>query len=214
MPEEDWRTRLSTYRKQGRSEAEIRAIVNHLEKRGPRKPRTRADSATRARSLGIVSTAEYMDSDTERRALEHGTDGLPAARLQRERDRLLVVTSSGWVNPKSRTAYRAGLYSFAVAGTSHPKAATKAGRFTPGTPVRLVREPDNVYDPNAIAVYAENSTRVAGYVPKGQARRLAPLLDAGVDLIAVTVRGASAGSDSTTPHVLACERRLYEPLTR
>jgi hypothetical protein len=214
MADEDWRTRLSTYRMQGRSEAEIRAIVNHLEKRGPRKPRTRADSATRARSLGIVSSAEYMDSETERRALEPDSDGLPAARLQRERDRLLVVTSSGWVNPKSRTAYRAGLYSFAVAGTSHYKAATRAGRFTPGTPVRLVREPDNDYGSNAIAVYAENSNKIVGYVPKGQARRLAPLLDAGVDLIAVSVRGAIAGSDSITPHVLACERRLYRHLTR
>ncbi|WP_332643565.1 HIRAN domain-containing protein [Aeromicrobium sp.] len=214
MPVDDWHGRLSAYQRQGRSNAEIRGIVIHLEKRGPQKTRTRAESAARARSVGIVARAEYMDPETEARALAPGASGLPKARLERERDRLLVVTSLGWVNPRSRTAYRAGLHSFAVAGTSYHQAAVKAGQFTPGTPVRLVREPSNVHDANAIAVYPETGRRPAGYVPKGQARRLAALLDAGNDLIAVTVRGSGPGSDGTRPHVLVCERALYDHLTR
>lgn len=214
MSAEDWSTRLSAYRRQGRSDAQIRQEINHLQRRGPLKPRTRAESAARARAAGTVARAEYLDSETEARALAPLASGLPNARLERERDRLLVVTSLGWVNPRSRTAYRAGLHSFAVAGASYHRAAVKAGRFTPGSPVRLVREHDNPHDPNAIAVYADTGRRPAGYVPKGQARRLAALLDAGTDLVAVTVRGSAAGSDSVTPHVLVCERRLYEHLTR
>ena len=214
MSADDWSTRLSAYRQQGRPDTEIRQVINHLQRRGPLKPRTRAESAARARVVGVVATAEYMDPETEGRALAPTASGLPDARLEREQDRLLVTTSLGWVNPRSRTAYRAGLHSFALAGASHHQAAVKAGRFTPGSAVRLVREPDNPHDANAIAVYAGTGRRLAGYVPKGHARRLAALLDAGTDLVAVTVRGCAAGSDSVTPHVLVCERRLYEHLTR
>lgn len=214
MSENDWSTRLAAYQRQGRSDAEIRQIITHLEKRGPRKPRTRAESAARAQSLGIVSRSEYMDEETEARALTPGADGLPSARLQRERDRLLVVTSLGWVNPKSRTSYRYGLYSFGVRGTGYHEAAAKAGRFTPGTAVRLVREPNNSHDTNAIAICSARSSKVVGYVPKGQARRLAKLLDAGTDLVAVSVRGSAAGTSNVAPHVLVCERTLYEHLTR
>lgn len=39
MPARDWTSRLNAYRRQGRSDAEIREIALHLEERGPRKPR-------------------------------------------------------------------------------------------------------------------------------------------------------------------------------
>lgn len=214
MPAEDWRGRLVAYRRQGRTDADIRSVIAHLERRGPAQPRTKAEGAARARSMGYVARAEFMDADTEARALKPGSDGLPGARLERERDRLLVTTPLGWVNPKSRTSWRFGLHSFALRGTGHYAAAVKAGRFTPGSPVRLVREPENEYDPNAIAVYAESGRRVAGYVPKGQAKRLARMIDAGTDFVAISVRGAGAGSDSVAPVVLVCERRLYEHLSR
>jgi hypothetical protein len=214
MSSEDWRGRLSAYRRQGRSDADIREVVRHLEQRGPRKPRTRAESAARAQAIGMVARAEYMDPETEAQALAPGTHGLPNARLQRERDRLLIVTPLGWVNPRSRTAYRAGLHSFVVAGTSYHEAAVKAGQFAPGAQVRLIREPDNVHDSNAIAVYAENGRSAAGYVPKGQARRLARLLDGGSALVAIAVRGSAPGSAGNAPQILVCERRLYEHLLR
>lgn len=214
MTPEDWRERLAAYRRQGRTDADIRAVIAHLERRGPTKPRTKAETAARARSLGYVARAEFMDSETEARALEPGPDGLPDARLERERDRLLVTTRLGWVNPKSRTSWRFGLHSFALRGTGHYEAAVKAGRFSPGASVRLVREPSNEYDPNAVAVYAETGKRKAGYVPKGQAKRLARMLDAGADLVAISVRGSGAGSNDVTPVVLICDRRLHEHLTR
>lgn len=179
-----------------------------------RAARTPADSNARAKSVGSVSGAEYLTSEQEAAALNPGPGGLPDARLQRVRDRLLVVTSAGWVNPKSRTAYRYGLHSFQLRGTNHYAAALKSGRFTPGAPVRLVREADNGHDPNAVAVYAQSGRDRAGYVPASQARRLAPMMDSGVEFAAVSTRGAGSGRDGTVPHILVCERSLFDHLTR
>jgi len=215
MPAEEWADRLDAYRRQGRTDADIREVAAHLERRGPRKPRSASESAARAASLGMVSRAEYLDPEAEARALEPGPDGLPDARLERVRDRLLVVTPHGWVNPRSRTAAsRAGLWSFALRGGGYHESALKRGDFRPGAEVRLVREPDNPHDPNAIAVYAAGARDLSGYVPRGYAKRLAKLIDGGADLVALSVRGSGRGSDTTTPHLLICERRLYEHLTR
>lgn len=45
--------------------------------------------------------------------------------------------------------------------------------------VRLVRDPENAYDPNAIRVYADGS--FIGHVPRDTAARLAPQMDSFVD---------------------------------
>ena len=214
MAADDWMGRLRAYRGQGRSDADIRDIITHLQRRGPHTPQTPTEAASRAATARVVARAEFMDPDTEARALAPSSAGLPDVRLRRERDRLVVVTPLGWVNPRSRTSYRAGLHSFVVAGTAHHEAAVKAGRFSPGTPVRLVREPTNVYDPNAIAVYAETGRRPAGYVPKGRAKRLAAMLDAGTDVVAISMRGSGTGSDGVAPVVLVCDREMYQHLTR
>ncbi|HYJ69278.1 MAG TPA: HIRAN domain-containing protein [Nocardioidaceae bacterium] len=156
------------------------------------------------RDSPTVST--YLCSEAEARALQPGPDGLIEARLELIRDQLLVVTPLGWINPRSRTAHRAGLYLSNLKGTAYHEAAVKAGRFTPGANVRLVREPNNPHDPNAIAVYAEGGRDRAGYVSAVRAKRLAKLMDAGHDLVGVSVRGADAGVDGTVPRILVCER--------
>lgn len=179
-----------------------------------RAKRSDADRIVRARSVGHVARAEYLSPEEEALALVAGADGFPDAWLERVRDRLLVVTPMGWVNPKSRTAYRAGLHSFQLRGSRYYDAALKAGRFTPGSPVRLVREPDNEHDANAVAVYAGRARSKAGYVPRGQAKRVANLLDDGAELVAVSVRGSGAGTEGTVPQILVCERVLYEHLVR
>ena len=178
-----------------------------------RQRRTPADQIARAKSVGLVARAEYLGPEGEARALRQGPNGLIDARLERVRDRLLVVTPLGWINPKSRTAHRAGLHSFQIKGTSHYKGST-TGRFTPGARLRLVREPHNPHDPNAIAIFAMNDRHKAGYVPARRAKRLAQLMDTGVELVGISVRGAGPGRNSTIPQVLICERRLFDHLTR
>jgi hypothetical protein len=46
----------------------------------------------------------------------------------------------------------------------------------PGTPVMLVRDPTNAFDPNAIAVYIDNAR--VGYIPKKDNAALAAFIDA------------------------------------
>jgi hypothetical protein len=40
------------------------------------------------------------------------------------------------------------------------------------------------------------------------------LLDAGADLVAISVRGSGRGTDGTVPHILICERAHFDHLTR
>jgi hypothetical protein len=215
MPRHEWADKVAVYRGQGRSEADIREVAEYLTRRGPRWPMTPAERADRAERLGLVSREEYLSPEAETEALTTGPDGLPDVWLERVRDRLLVVTPHGWVNPKSRTAAsRAGLWSFVVRGTAHHERAVRRGDFSPGAPVRLVREPDNQHDPNAIAIYAAGARDVAGYVPRGYAKRLAKLLDAGAEMVAVSTRGAGAGRQGVSPQVLVVERVLWEHLNR
>ena len=117
------------------------------------------------------------------------------------------------VNPKSRSLARVGLYSFQIKGSSHQGSAVKSGDFRPGVKVILRREPENPHDPNAIAVHTSTG-RTAGYVNKQNAARLAKRLDAGDDIIAVSIRGSGPGSETTVPRLLAAERRIIEHLLR
>jgi hypothetical protein len=59
----------------------------------------------------------------------------------------------------------------------------------PGDRLQLLREPMNPYDENAIEVLGSNGQRL-GYLPRGFARRLAPLMDAGEELEAMVIDSA------------------------
>lgn len=61
----------------------------------------------------------------------------------------------------------------------------------------LVREPDNEYDKNAIAVYIDEgllrspSKKKVGHIPAPQARTLAPRLDSGTKVLSIKRRGVT-----------------------
>ena len=59
-----------------------------------------------------------------------------------------------------------------VAGVSYRAEALPDESFDPGRRLSLVREPENDYDPNAMAIWNEARTLQVGYVP----RELAPEL--------------------------------------
>lgn len=59
-----------------------------------------------------------------------------------------------------------------VAGVSFRPESLEDPSFEPGLPVALVPEPENEHDPNAVAVWNEQRTLQAGYVP----REIAPQL--------------------------------------
>ena len=55
--------------------------------------------------------------------------------------------------------------------------------------VALVREPDNKFDKNAIAVYLDK--KKVGHTPAAQAKILAPRLDSGTKVLSVKRRGVT-----------------------
>ena len=158
---------------------------------------------------------EYLSREEERQALILDIDGLPTGYLALDRNRLLVMTSVGKVNPKSAYAHKVGIFSFTIRGAlNHYSRALRSGNFSPGTQVRLVREPRNEFDSAAIAIYASDASSKTGYVNKLNARRLAPLMDRGADLVAISTRGEPSGIDLYVPQILVAERRVMEHLLR
>jgi hypothetical protein len=60
-----------------------------------------------------------------------------------------------------------------VAGVSFRPEAVADASFDPGRPLALVREPENEHDPQAVAIWNEERTAQAGYVPRETAATLA-----------------------------------------
>lgn len=73
-----------------------------------------------------------------------------------------------------------------VGSTFHPPAPEIIGRLKFGTVLELKREPDNKYDHNAVAVWHRRT--MLGYVPRGLALTLGPILDRGVEMMCTFVK--------------------------
>lgn len=149
-------------------------------------------------------------------------DGLPALHLVPYRDsggedvlRLVEDATGLLVSPTHRALAMAGIYVSQLRGEIYNEAACRGGDFSPGARVRLVREPSNPHDLNAVAVFDSTGRHKAAYVNKQKARALTKLLDAGTALEAVSVRGTSAGRNCPQVAVLAAAppvlARLLEP---
>lgn len=74
-----------------------------------------------------------------------------------------------------------------IVGTSfvHGAGRVLAG-MRGGAEFVLKREPTNQFDPNAVAVHTKLGFRV-GYCPRGFAKDIAPILDAGIEVSATKV---------------------------
>ncbi|MBG6068150.1 HIRAN domain-containing protein [Micromonospora ureilytica] len=134
-----------------------------------------------------------------------GATGLPTLRLIPYRDtggeQVLRLCEDGTgllVGPTDHRLARAGMYVSQLRGEAHHQAECRAGNFYPGEPVRLVREPENPYDRNAVAVYDATGKHMAAYVNKQKARTLAKLIDSGAEIEAISIRGTRSG--------LACDQ--------
>jgi hypothetical protein len=150
-----------------------------------------------------------------------GSDGVPAlhlipARTDGELVLQLCEDATGvLVSPHDSRLPRAGIYASQLRGQAFHRLGCTAGDFHPGARVHLVREPDNEFDPSAVAVYDETGRHRAGYVNNQKARILARLIDSGEPIEAVSVRGTGPGRPCDRVAVLAASpavlRRLLEP---
>jgi hypothetical protein len=161
-----------------------------------------------------IHRSEYLSPADEARHVVVGDDGLPNLRLVRERGQLVLMVPHGMVNPRSTALYRLGIYTFRARGASYHEDAVAAASLTPGTALRLVREPENEFDPNAIALYAVQGSAPIGYVNRLNAARIAKVLDASTNLVAITVSGGPKGSVGDPVGVLVTTPVLLEHLRR
>lgn len=75
------------------------------------------------------------------------------------------------------------LKSSVVGVKHHPGAHDRLVHTLPGSTVELVREPENRFDQNAVAVHIEGVK--CGFIPRAQAKALAKDLDGGRQVKAV-----------------------------
>ncbi|MEV4735176.1 HIRAN domain-containing protein [Microbacterium sp. LWO14-1.2] len=149
--------------------------------------------------VGYVSP--YLSADEAEKLVHLDEHGLPNLRVVEFRGEWwLAETSTGrLVNAGSRVLRRLGIWSVRVRGDEHAPGTLRIG------PATLVREPDNEFDANAVAVY-QDETR-CGYWNKGAARSLAKLLDSGQEMSAYAI-------SARPPKVIAAEQRVLEHLVR
>lgn len=151
-----------------------------------------------------------------------GADRFPPLHLVSYRDsygelvlRLCEDATGLLVSPTDRRLARAGVFVSQLRGEAYRPASCKAGDFEPGSPVRLVREPANEFDPNAVAVYDHTGQHMAAYVNRQKARTLARLMDSGKPIEAVSIRGTGPGVACDQVAIVAASpevlRRLLEP---
>jgi hypothetical protein len=150
-----------------------------------------------------------------------GLDGIPALHLIPYRDtsgeslQLCEDATGLLVSPGDSRLPRAGVYVAQLRGLAFHRLGCTAGDFRPGAPVRLAREPDNEFDPDAVAVYDDTGQHLAAYVSNQKARILARLIDSGAPIEAVSIQGSGPGLRCDQVTVLAASpvvmRRLLEP---
>lgn len=79
-----------------------------------------------------------------------------------------------------------------VAGFQFHSGDTVWASLAVGEPLELVREPSNSHDPDAVAVYFQENK--LGYVPRGENRAVAQMLDRG-EKLAATISRLSVDDD-------------------
>lgn len=102
---------------------------------------------------------------------------------------LLVPFLLPWINPKARTipdSRRIEILESPLAGFQYHGGEQVWKRMRTGDPLALVREPDNPYDRQAVALYWKGVK--LGYVPRLENTAVAQMLDRGERLSARIVQ--------------------------
>jgi hypothetical protein len=121
------------------------------------------------------------------------TDSHPPALALTRRDALRGIAASAFACGAGAPVVAAApkpLFDFAIAGGAHHGLYDVIRALAPGVRLDLVREPENPYDANAIAVHLGG--RRLGYVPRCANAELARLLDEGGRVVAEVERTLDA----------------------
>lgn len=172
--------------------------------RSPQPPSTIV-TITAARSQGgppVGYVSPYLEKDRVEALIAPGGDQLPRLALTRHDGALWLTepTTGKLVNVSDVHLPAVGIWAVRVRGDQYYDGVQ---HVQVGDPAVLVREPDNEYDANAVAITVRG--RMLGHYDRGKARRLAKILDAGNHLEAVVV-------SVMPPKVIAAEPRILQHL--
>lgn len=139
----------------------------------------------------------YLGQEDHARLLQPTADGLAPLHFVRRDGALWLAedTTGKLINVDNRALRRLGIWGVKVRGRSLYSGAQRLG------PADLIREPDNPYDSNAVAIHVDG--HMIGYYNKGMAPALAKLLDAGEPLEATVISTDPAKVLAARPEVLA-----------
>jgi hypothetical protein len=113
--------------------------------------------------------------------------GLKMIRRQFLKSILAGLTVLGLPRSRSVAASSLPLFNCMVAGFQYYDGPRSIGSLTPGTLLHLVREPGNIHDSKAIAVYTNERWKL-GYIPRNINEIPAAHLDQGRKLHALVCR--------------------------
>jgi len=75
---------------------------------------------------------------------------------------------------------------FHIAGFTYYEGATVFNELKIGTELRLVLEPENKYDPNAVAIYYKDTH--LGYVPRNNNSEISKILEMGHEIFGARIQ--------------------------
>lgn len=206
---------------------------------GPRRSTGAGPPSSRGRDAGgrvpfspdpeftTIPRAEYLSPAAEERWLRvEAATGLPDLALRRDRGQVVlalqgpdvpVAPGRALVDPESDALSRLGLHVFRPRGLSLHEEAIQAADLWAPAPVVLRRVPDDPEFADAIDVCAPagnpgGAGPLLGTVDREHAAALAPLMDSGVELSAVTLSGPRAGRFGTPLVVLAGRVEVVDAL--
>lgn len=196
-----------------RMESEVKAGAKEIEAAAMRQaaagPFNEDDSDLMEERRRVIWREDYVAKEDEGRYLRRRTDGLPSLYLADAGDRLAIwspVDGGGLINPKGPGVRTLRLYASYARGADHYRSAYRAADLSKGKWIDLVREPENPHDKNAVAMCAPGSRVPFAYVQRGRAPAVARRMDAGEDMVAVSMRGPGEGRDDDSTFVLIGSR--------
>lgn len=181
------------------------------ESRTQRPPAVRNYDAEKAKAAAAGQSvksyrAGYAPPAAAKSELVAGPDGMPPLRLVRSGNGIdLALPDGQLVDYKILALRHFQIFAFRVVGMHFYEDPNKPFKFRNGQRVQALREPDNEYDANAVAITTGRPVQKIGYVNKQRAAWVAKLLDAGQELDGIIIQSKAASPRVllTTPEMLA-----------
>lgn len=184
---------------------------------GTKKVLTKPHWANATQAFLEPDPAQMLTDAEIAKLLPAGANGTANLKLIRWHDEIwfsLADTAKLLHHDNLRLSSR-GICASDARGISYRTENARIGNFTPGSIAKLVREPHNEFDPNAVAIVAANGRTRTGYIKASKAKHLAKLMDAGDTIEVLVLRGEPRGQYSGGPvTVLATSPEMMRHLTR